>query len=201
MMSSVSIIAIAAGFIGLFAAGVSIFAIGKYNHLVTLRHRISTEMLQLDLALRKQSAELQALGSELPGHQGDGVSADFFSHLAQAEEKSHQAVSGRLNADNLAGLSLASDLIASCWEVIVRAEQEDVVRTAGHRLETNAKAWERIHGLVADYRHFTKGFSCRWVALVSGFDPLSAGNSLASKTNEEMLPHQTDGALRDSAQL
>ncbi|MFZ4775529.1 MAG: hypothetical protein ACOYM3_09215, partial [Terrimicrobiaceae bacterium] len=98
-MPSFFVIALDVGLTALFAAGLLIFAIGKYNHLVTLRRRISTEMLQLDLALRKQSAELQSLGGS--------PSKDFVRRLALAEEKSHQAVSGRLTGNNLALLSEA----------------------------------------------------------------------------------------------
>lgn len=152
---------------GLLVACLLVFAIGKYNHLVTLRNRISTEMLQLDLALRKQSAELQALVGCLP--------TDCISRLTLAEEKSHRAVSGRLTASNLAMLTEASGHTLSCWDASGR---NDV-----NHLETTAETWKRIHGLVDDYRRILRGFPYHAVALVCGFDSLSPGNSLPGYTH------------------
>lgn len=156
---------------GLFVACLLVFAIGKYNHLVTLRHRIATEMLQLDFALRIQSAELQAMGGCLP--------ADLASTLALAEDKAHRAVSGRLTGDNLAMLSRASDLIASCREAIIQDGNE--TRDAANHLGITAENWKRIQALVDDYRRAVRAFPCHLVATVCGFDSLSPGNSLPGK--------------------
>lgn len=174
-MPSFLIIAIVVGLTGLFAACLLIYAIGKFNHLVTLRHRISTEILQLDLALRKQSAELQALGGS--------PSKDFVSRLALAEEKSHRAVSGRLTGNNLALLSEASALVASCWETATTTGQDAVTKSAGNHQVATAKTWERIAALVVDYRDSLARLPGYAVALFSGFDPISPWPPLSKNRN------------------
>ena len=156
---------------GLFVACLLVFAIGKFNHLVTLRHRITTEMLQLDFALRIQAAELKAPGGGLP--------ADFANSLALAEDKAQRAVSGRLTGDNLAMLSEASDHIALCLEATIQDEQD--TRNAANQLEITAQTWKRIQALVDDYRRAVRAFPCHLVATVCGFDSLSPGNSLPGK--------------------
>ncbi len=156
---------------GLFVACLLVFSIGKYNHLVTLRHRIATEMLQLDFALRMQSAELQAMGGCLP--------VDHASTLTLAEDQAHRAVSGCLTGDNLAMLSRASDLIASCRQAINEDKRD--ARDAPNHLETTAENWKRLHALVDDYRRVVGAFPCHMVATVCGFDSLSPGNSLPGK--------------------
>lgn len=166
-MSCFALIASFVVLAGLLVACLLVFAIGKYNHLVTLRNRISTEMLQLDLALRKHSAELQALGGCLP--------TDCISRLARAEEISHRAVSGRLTGENLAMLGEASELTLSCWDATGR---NDV-----NHLETTAETWERITNLAEDYRRILQGFPYFAVALACGFDSLSPGNSLPGKSH------------------
>jgi len=158
---------------GLFVAGLLVFAIGKYNYLVTLRHRITTEMLQLDFTLRMQSAELLAMGGSLP--------AGLASTLALAEEKAHLAVSGHLTGGTLTLLSRASDLVASCREAVSGDERD--ARDPANQLEMTAQAWKRIQALVDDYRRAVRAFPCHMVATVCGFDSLSPGNSLPDKNH------------------
>ncbi|MBE2205406.1 MAG: hypothetical protein IAE94_13825 [Chthoniobacterales bacterium] len=155
-MPWVSLIVLLAGLVGLFAVSVLVFAIGKFNHLVTLRSRISTEMLQFDLALRRQSAELQASGSLPP---------DVTARLADAEAKSHRAVSGRLTADNLALLRQAADLVAS------RAKSSP----APDFFEKSAESWKRITSLADDYRRLHRELPYRVVSRVCDFESLLPG--------------------------
>ena len=153
-----------------------LFAIGKFNQLVTSRQRIATEMLQLDLTLRKQSAALQALGRSL--------STDLVSKLALAEEKSHRAVSGHLNGDNLAMLFQASDLVVYCWESANMIELDAAGRDSENYLERTWAIRKRINRLIDDYRYFLRvGPSCA-LARIFGFDPLFLENSLPNITHK-----------------
>ena len=164
------VVCLISGF-GVFAAAAAAFAIGKYNLLVALRRRISNEMLQFDFALRKQSAELRTLWNNSPCNKaGDPAATDFFNRLERAEENSHRAVAGPLCPVNLAKLIAANDLIASCWNAMMKGGGEEIAGLARCRLESNAKAWENISGMFAHYIHHARKVPARWVARVSGLE-------------------------------
>jgi hypothetical protein len=151
-----------------------LFAIGKFNQLVTSRQRISTEMLQLDLTLRMQSAVLQALGSSL--------STELVSKLALAEEKSHRAVSGHLSGDNLAMLFQASDLIVYCWESANIIELAAAGRDIENYLERTWAIRKRINRLIDDYRNILGVGPFCALARICGFAPIFLENSLPNPT-------------------
>jgi len=166
--------------LGVFAA--SAFAIGKFNQLVTLRHRISTRMLQFDFALRNQSAEIRTMVNDPAWLKAaDLPPAGFFSWLARAEESAHRAVSGRLCDGNLAELAAADELIASCWNILLVDARDDLARLARCHLVSNAEARGKIAGLVVHYSHLARSISCRWIARASGFESLTATDCLSEK--------------------
>lgn len=165
--------------LGVFTA--SAYVIGKFNQLVTLRHQISTGMLQLDFALRNQSAELRVLECRAPWHKQKGLPpTDFSSRLDRAEEVAHKAVSGWLCDGNLAHLAVARELIDSVWKAVLTDGGDDCSRLAHCRLASNAEAWGEISRLVAHYRLRIRKFPCRWVAFFSGFEELGTTETSGS---------------------
>ena len=168
--------------LGLFTALASSYAVGKYNQLVTMRHRILTGMLQLDFALRKQSAELRTLVNDPARLKVEALPpTDFFSRLDRAEESAHMAVSGPLCDGNLAELAAAEKLMASCWNAMLMDARNDMARHARNRLESNAETWDKIVGLVVHYSHRARKLPCRWIASASAFETLTATNFLSGK--------------------
>jgi hypothetical protein len=145
------------------AAVVAVFSVGKFNQFVALRHRIATEMLQLDFALRLQSAELLALADRIPG--GIGQRIPDRALLAGAEAQCHRAVSMRLGAEALGMLSDAAARINRCWEKFVASGPEDIAETARQHVSSNARAWEKIVALAADYNRAAGPFYLRPLTL------------------------------------
>lgn len=164
----------------LLAVGV-LYAIGKYNLLAGFRHRISTEMLQLDFSLRRQAMELLTLKSCIPELE---IGSSF---LARAEEQSHKAVSGPLCQRGLTELGIVTQSISSCWESVLSLsgsqdpDHEKTLQRARSYLDANTKIWCRIISLVDDYSNHLHGFLCRLMAAFLHYEILSVGADSLSR--------------------
>ena len=116
-----------------------LFLIGRYNAMVTVRHRIATVVLEIDFLL-------QQLGSELEGNALMTLDDGMISELRSARMESHKAASNPFAKGALESLINARKIIASASREITSTESRD---SRKHRLD---KASLKLESLVACYR-------------------------------------------------
>jgi hypothetical protein len=127
-------------------AGVTlIFAVGKYNSLVTLRHRAATIMMEIDLLLQRLGDDMERF-IMIRENSDDRSSAfpEMLNQLQAARALSHRAASNAWDPEAHENILKACEVIVRSADVLKRLHKQD---SEWLRME---KATERL----ADLRRF-----------------------------------------------
>lgn len=132
----------------LFLTG--LFLIGKFNALVQIRRRITTEALQLDFALR-ESLYLAPKNREGEGRSGSSV--EITDKKLMIELLAHRGAANPVSTEGIAMLIKAVQLLESLNQIINHSFHEEVLKREQRCLtqvnEYNARLIDLPTALVA----------------------------------------------------
>lgn len=169
------------------AAAITLFwTVGAYNRLVRLRADANAAFAGLDAELTRQVQLVHACvppEEAQPASQFEGGSAFWGGLQGAAAQLAATLASARgkpLDADRIAALGAAQEVLATAWE---RAERDDAHDLAGARLPANlsqervhlvhgaAKATEQFNAAVQRYNEAIAQFPAVLIAWLFGFQP------------------------------
>jgi hypothetical protein len=129
----------------------SLFLVGQYNALVTVRHRIATVVLQIDFLLQQQAAEVEV-------NERMAMEGGEMEEIRSARAASHKAAANPFEQGAL-------DALSNARNTVTRASRE--IRSMGtrdSRMHQLDQASLKLEGLVAHYRGMLGENLTSWIA-------------------------------------